>query len=161
MAINTSEIFTSKGLWLFLVISAFAATAVVYSEVGFIQSFLPFFLGIFALRQYFRLTVQDEENETNDGQHILQKYDINPDQEYSSGEQIEILTTVRSEYSKKRVLWAVLGVLSLLVGGLFIAVSVILTFISVLITGYCLIRLYHTYHVVSLIDDRVRQLEDA
>jgi hypothetical protein len=160
MATDISGIFTGKRVWLFLVIGAFAATALVYSEFGFVQSFLPLFLGIYAMRQYFRLTVRDE-SETNDGQHLLQRYDINPDQTYSSGEQIEILTTIRSEYSKKRVLWGVLGILTLLVGGLFIAISVILVFISVLITGYCLIQLYHTHHIVSLIDNRVRQLEDA
>jgi hypothetical protein len=161
MATDTSGIFTSKGLWLFLIIGAFAATALVYSEVGFVQSFLPLFLGIYAMRQYFRLTVRDKESETNDGQNMLEKHDVNPDQEYSSGEQIEILTTIRSEYSKKRALWGVLGVLTLLVGGFFIAISVILAFISALITGYCLIQLYHTHHVVSLINNRVRQLEDA
>jgi hypothetical protein len=161
MATNTAGKFTSKGLWLLLVIGAFAATALVYSRVGFVQSFLPLILGIYAMRQYFRLTVRDEEHEMDDGQHLLQKYDLNPKQAYSPREQIEILTTIRSEYSKKRALWGVLGVLTLFVGGFFIAISVILTFISVLITGYCFIQLYHTHHIVSLIDNRVRQLEDA
>jgi hypothetical protein len=161
MTTNISNSISEDDLWLLFTVGAFAATAIVYSKVGFIQSFLPLLFAIYGFRQYLQHNIEDEKQDANDNQKLIEKYDIEPDREYSSEEQIEILATMRSEYNKKRILWAILVAPSLLVGRLFISVSAVLAFISVVVAGYCLIRLYRTHNIVSLIDDRVRRLKDT
>jgi hypothetical protein len=161
MATDISELFSDERLWLSLLITAFAATGLVYSEFGFVQGFLPLLFAIYALRQYLRFTAKDEQSNTTDEQQLVEKYDVDPDQEYTPEEQIKILMRMRSEYSKKRVLWGVLGALSFVVGGLFIPVSVIIMLISFLIMGYCFLQLYRSHQIVSRINMRVKQLENA
>ena len=141
-------------LWIAVAVGAFSATAWVYVEFGFVQSFAPLLVGVFALRRYLALRTMAVGG-GSDAPTLLERHGVDPDREYSDAEAVEILSGVREEYGKKRRLWAVVAAAAAVVGALFVTLSIAATLVCVGVAAYSARRAYQTHRLVGRIDARI------
>ncbi len=145
-------------LWLAAAVGAFSATAWVYVEFGFVQSFAPLFVGIFALRRYLGVMTAKagaESGNAPEAPTILERYGVDPDREYSEEEAAEILSDVRDGFGKKRLLWGVFAAAAAVVGALFVPLSIAVTLVCLVVAAYSAHRAYQTHRLVARIDGRI------
>lgn len=135
-------------------VGAFSATGWTYLNVGFVQSFLPLLVGIFALRRLFALQMAEED----EGVDLAERYNVDPDREYTADEQIEILAEVEEEYGQKGRIWGALGAVSAIVGAVSAPLSLALAVVCAAVAGYCLVRYVRIRRVRRTIDARVDTL---
>lgn len=148
-------------LWLAAAVGAFSATAWVYVEFGFVQSFAPLFVGIFALRRYLGLMTAKagaEAGNAPEAPTVFERYGVDPDREYSEEEAAEILSDVRDEYGRKRLLWVVVAAAAAVVGALFVSLSIAVALVCVAVAAYSAHRAYRTHRLVARIDGRLAGL---
>lgn len=144
-------------LWLAVAVGAFSATVWVYLEIGFVPSFAPLLVGIFALRRYLAVTTM-AATEQSERPTLLDRYGVEPGRDYSDEERVEILSDVRDEYGKKRLLWGAVAVASAVVGALFVPLSVAVTLLCGGVAAYSAHRTYQTHRLVSRIEARLGAL---
>lgn len=145
-------------LWLAGAVGAFSATAWTYVEFGFVQSFAPLLVGIFALRRYLGLATAAVGGDESEAPTVVDRYGVDPDREYSDEEAVEILSAVREEYGKKRRLWAVVAAAAAVVGALFVTLSLAAAVACLGVAAYSAHRTYRTHRLVARIDGRLGEL---
>lgn len=141
-------------LWSSVGVGAFSVTGWMYFNIGFVPSFLPLLVGIFALRRLLALEMVEEEKQGE----LTERYNIDPDCEYAADEQIEILSEVEDEYDQKKRGWGVLGAVSATISVVAVPLSLTVTVICVPVAGYCLVRYVRLRRLRRTIDMRIDEL---
>lgn len=149
------HLWQSSVLWVSVAIGGFSMTAYVYGMYGFIPSFVPFLIAIFAMRRVLHLKLRAEADE-DETESI---FDIDPEHEYSETEQIDVLEDIRTHYSKKRTTWVVLTVVSIAITIFAVQVSVVIAVLLAAVTTYEMWRTIKTHRAIQLASDRIAQLE--
>ncbi|WP_433633314.1 hypothetical protein [Halomicrococcus sp. NG-SE-24] len=141
-------------LWSSVAVGAFSVTGWAYSNIGFIQSFFPLLIGIFALRRILAL----EMAEGAEGNDLSEQYEIDPDREYTADEQIEVLSEVKGTYGQKGRIWGALTGISAIIAAVAIPLSVALTAVCTAVAGYCLVRYVRIRRIRRTLDTRIETL---
>lgn len=151
-------------VWLGVAGGCFAITGLVYLQYGFGYGFLPLLCGIYAARRWLLVrtaAASHKQSQANTDSKLAERYDIDPDREYTAAEQTDVLTDLRSEYRSKRISWGVLGVFCIVVGLGAIFVSLLVSVCSAGLAAYCGVRCYRTWQIVMTLDRRLQTLADA
>lgn len=141
-------------LWASVAVAAFSATGWTYFNIGFGPSFFPLLIGIFALRRLLTLEMAKKNKKHN----LMIQYDIDPDREYAVNEQIDILSKIEEEYKKKGRIWSILGIISVAITVVGVALSLALAAACTTIASYCLIRYVRLHRLQRTIGVRINEL---
>lgn len=137
-------------LWSSIGVGSVSVTGWTYFNIGFVPSFLPLLVGIFALRRLLAI----EMTETTDTA-LTERYDVDSDREYTATEQIEILSEVRGEYGSNGRIWVALGAGSAIISVVATSQSLVLVVVCAAIAGYCLVRYARIRRIRQTIDARI------
>lgn len=141
-------------LWSSIGVGGFSATGWTYFNVGFVPSFLPLLVGIVALRRLLAVeTIQTEID-------LTERYDVDPDHDYTAAEQIEILSEVKGEYGSNGRVWIALSVGSAVIGAVATSQSLAVVIACAVVTGYCVVRYARIRRLLRTIDARIDELRD-
>ncbi|WP_266082332.1 hypothetical protein [Haladaptatus caseinilyticus] len=145
-------------LWGSLAVGSFSITILVYLRLGFIESFLPLLVGIFFMRRSMAERVAGGGKNQQQRDRLAEKYGIPQDRAITKNERIEILTEIRASFRKKRALWGVLGIVSVVLACVFIPITVLVTVISLLVGLYCFSRFYRAHETLRYLDRAISEL---
>lgn len=156
MAASGSSFRRDELLWGSIVVGAASATGWTYFNVGFVPSFLPFVVVIFALRRLVALEMAGGRERED----LVSRYEIDPDREYTADEQIEILSKVAAEYGRKRTTWGALSAATAAVAAASAVISPALAVVCLLVAGYCLLRYVRIRRTLRRIEARTDVLAE-
>ncbi|SIR75260.1 hypothetical protein SAMN05421858_3624 [Haladaptatus litoreus] len=148
----------SELLWGSLAVGSFSITILVYLRLGFVESFLPLLVGIFFMRRSMAQRVAGGRKNQQPRDRLVEKYGIPDDRAITRRERIEILSEIRSSFRKKRALWGVLGIVSVVLACVFIPITVLVTLTSMVVAMYCFSRFYRTHETLRYIDRAISKL---
>lgn len=138
-------------LWTSIGVGGFSATGWTYFNVGFVPSFLPLLIGIVALRRLLAVETVPR---------LTERYNVDPDSDYTAAEQIDILSEVKDEYGSNGRVWIALGAGSAVISAIATSQSLALVIVCAVVAGYCVIRYARIRRLLRAIDTRIDGLRE-
>ncbi|GAA0239294.1 hypothetical protein GCM10009000_063580 [Halobacterium noricense] len=102
--------------------------------------------------------MRDGQENQQPRDRLVEKYGIPKDGAVTQKERIDILTDIHSSFRKKRALWGVLGIVSVILAYVFISITALVTLTSMIVGVYCFYSFYQAHKTLRYLDRVISEL---